>query len=237
MSEVGSLPAKANRNLFRLLGRHEAQLWEGRLGAVQHLPGIGSALRRIAATPEREQLLDYLAEIRYALVFVEIGFEVQFEPLGRKGPDLGVSGNCHDAVVEVRRFRQVDPGPPGICLSGQQFLDGAFLLEPYGDPERDVKRIVSRIGEKLRQVGFNHSVIALWNEDESDIETETAVCELCRSTAQQGIILPAGLLFILFGSSWQRPGEQFHCFPVRKLGKPWLSWMRELESLPVKQFT
>lgn len=234
MSEVRRLLDKANKNLFLLLGKNEAQLWRGRLDRVQQLPGVGSALRRIADAPDREQLCDYLAEIRYALVFVELGFSVQFEPLGRKGPDLGISRNGHDAVVEVKRFRQVDPGPPGISLSDEEFLDGTFLLEPYGNPERDVKRIVSQITEKFRQVRNSDSIIAFWNEDESDIETEIAVRDLRSSTAQQGFTLPAGLLFILYGSSWQRPRQQFYCFPFRILGRPHSSWMRELKSFSVQ---
>lgn len=234
MSEVGRLLDKANKNLFLLLGKNEAQLWRSRLDKVQQLPGVGAALKRIAHAPDRDQLSDYLAEIRYALVFVELGFSVQFEPLGRKGPDLGISRNGHGAVVEVKRFRQVDPGSPGISLSNEEFLDGTFLLEPYGNPERDVKRIVSQIAEKFRQVLNGDSIIAFWNEDESDTETEIAVRELSSSTAQQRFTLPAGLLFILYGSSWQHPRQQFHCFPLRKLGKPQSSWMRELESFSVQ---
>jgi hypothetical protein len=234
LSKVGRLLTKAKKNLFLLFGKSEAQLWGSRLDRIQHLPSAGSALKRIANAPDRDQLFDYLAEIRYALVFVELGFGVHFEPLGRKGPDLGISRNGHDTVVEVKRFRQVDLGPPNMSLSDQEFLKGVCLLEPYGNPERDIKRIVSQIAKKLRQVGSSHSIIALWNEDESDIETEVAVRELSSSAAQQGFTLPAGLLFILYGSSWQRPRQQFHCFPCRKLREPELSWMRELESFSVQ---
>lgn len=233
MSEVGRLMNKAKQNLFLLLGKNEAQLWGSRLDRVQQLPGVSSTLKRITAAPDREQLCDYLAEVRYALVFVGLEFKVQFEPLGKKGPDLGISRNGHDAVVEVKRFRQVDPGPPEISLSDKEYLDGTFLLEPYGNPERDVKKIASQIAEKFKQVGNSVSIIAFWNEDENDIETEIAVRELCNDTAQQGFTLPTGLLFILYGSSWQRPRQQFHCFPLRILETPQSNWMREFESFSV----
>lgn len=233
MSEVGRFLDKANRNLLLLLGKNEAQLWGSRLDRAQQLPGVGSTLKRIAHAPDREQLCDYLAEIRYALVFVGLGFKVQFEPLGKKGPDLRISRNGHDAVVEVRRFRQADSGPPEISLSDKEFLDDTCLLEPYGNPERDVKKIASGIADKFKQVGSSVSIIAFWNEDENDIETEIAVRELCNATAQHGFTLPPGLLFILYGSSWRRPRQQIHCFPLRTLGAPQSDWMRELESFSV----
>ena len=233
MSKVGRLLNKAKQNSFLLLEKNEAQLWEVLLERVQQLPGVSSTFRRIADAPDRDQLCDYLAEIRYALVFAGLGFKVQFEPLGKKGPDLGISRDGHSAVVEVKRFRQVDSDPPNLSLSSKEFLHDTFLLEPYGNPERDIKKIVSRIVGKFKQVGNSVSIIAFWNENENDIETEIAVRELCNDTAQQGFTLPPGLLFILYGSSWRRPRQQFHCFPLRILGTPQSNWMREFESSSV----
>lgn len=233
MSEVGSLLNKAKQNSFLLLEKNEAQLWEVLLERVQQLPGVSSTFRRIADATDRDQLCDYLAEIRYALVFTGLGFKVQFEPLGKMGPDLGISRDGHRAVVEVKRFRQVDFDPPNFSLSSKEFLHDTFSLDPYGNPERDIKKTIRGIAGKFKQVGNRVSIIALWNEKENDIETEIAVRELCNDTAQQAFTLPPGLLFILYGSSWQRPRQQFHCFPLRILGTPQSDWMRELESSSV----
>ncbi len=230
MNEVGRLLNKANQNLFLLLEKNEAQLWESRLERAQQLPGVGSTFKRIADAPDREQLCDYLAEIRYALVFIGLGFQVQVEPLGKEGPDLEIARDSHSAVVEVKRFRQVDPGPPKISLSDKEVLDDTFILEPYGDPERDIKKIISRIAEKFKQVGNKESIIAVWNDDEKDIESEHALSELRNDATQQRLSLPNGLLFVLYGSDWQRPRQQFYCFPLRILGIPHANWMQELES-------
>jgi hypothetical protein len=42
------------------------------------------------ATPS-EVLSDYIAEIRFGLIFAGLRYEFEFEPLGEKGPDLLVS--------------------------------------------------------------------------------------------------------------------------------------------------
>lgn len=224
------LPKKAKQNLLLLLERNEAQLWESLLEQVQKLPRVRSTFKRIAAAPNREQLFDYLAEIRYALVFIGLGFKVQIEPLGKEGPDLEISRDGHSAVVEVKRFRQIDLEPPKISLSDTEFSDDTFLLESYGNPERDINKIISRAIEKFKQVSNNESIIAFWNENENDMETKIAVSELREVVAQRKLVLPPGLLFILYGSSWQRPRQQFYCFQLQVLEKPHINWIQEIES-------
>ena len=53
------------------------------------MPNVNSKFKRIANASDGEQLDDYLAEIRYALILAGLGFQVVIEPLGKKGPDLG----------------------------------------------------------------------------------------------------------------------------------------------------
>ncbi len=221
---------EAKQNLFLLLEENEAQLWESWLERVQQLPGVSSTFKRIADARDREQLCDYLAEIRYALVFIGLGFHVQVEPLGKKGPDLEISRDGRSAVVEIKRFRQVAPGPPNISLSSKEFLDGTFLLEPCGNLERDIKKIISRAVEKFEQVGNSESIIAFWSDDEKDIETELAISELRNDAAQRRRAPPLGLLFFLYGSNWHRPRQQLHCFPLRVLERPHINWIQEIES-------
>lgn len=221
---------KVFHKVSRLLGESEAQLWQSRLELVRRIPGASLKFKRIANAHDKEQLYDYLVEIRYALIFARLGFQVELEPLGEEGPDLGISRDSHSAVVEVKRFRQVNPGPPKISLSDKEFLGDTFLLEPYGDPERDIKKIISRIAEKFKQVGNKESIIAVWNDDEKDIESEQALGELRNDVAQQRLSLPNGLLFVCYASNWRRPRQQFYCFPLQILGIPHTNWMQELES-------
>lgn len=233
MSEVGRLLNRANENILLLLEKKEAQLWESCLERVQQLRGVGSLLKRIARAGDREQLCDYLAEIRYSLLFVGLGFEVQIDPsgvVGKKVPDLRISRDGRSALVEVKHFRELDPGPRYVSLSSKEFLDETFLLEPYGEPERDVKKIRSQAKGKFGQVGSNESIIAFWNEEEEEIDTESAVSWLREDVAKRKLALPHGLLFVLYGSSWERPRQQFYCFPLQILSKPQSEWMQELES-------
>jgi hypothetical protein len=50
-------------------------------------------------------------------VFAGLGFHVEIEPNGSKGPDIGVSRDGHHAVVEVTRFRNIFPGPPEFDMA------------------------------------------------------------------------------------------------------------------------
>ena len=74
---------------------------------IEQMPGANGLFRRVASAADREQLGDYLAEVRYALIFAGLHFEVHLEPLGRRGPDLKVSRDNHETFVEVMRFRKV----------------------------------------------------------------------------------------------------------------------------------
>ena len=223
---------KALQNVSLLLEKSEAQLWRSRLERVGQMAGASLKFKRIASARDKEGLYDYLAEIRYALVFAGLGFQVRLEPLGEKGPDLEISRDGHTAVVEVKRFRQINPGPSKISLSDKEFSDDTFLLEPYGDLEREINKCASRVEEKFKQVGDMASIIASWNDDEDldEVGHEGAVRRLYNYAAQEGSSLPSGLLCILYGSNWCRQRQQFYCFPLRTLEKPYINWIQDIES-------
>lgn len=223
---------KALQKVSLLLGKSEAQLWWGRLEQVGRMDGASRKFKRIASALDKEVLYDYLAEIMYALFFAGLGFQVRLEPLGEKGPDLEISRDSHTAVVEVKRFRQVSPGPLRISLSNKEFLDDTFLLEPWGDLEKEVNKCISQIRKKFKQVGDKASIVALWNDDEDldEVGHEEAVRRLHDYAGQDSSSLPSGLMFILYGSNWCRPRQQFYCFPLRILKKPYINWIQDIES-------
>ena len=184
---------------------------------------------RIASAPDREQLEDYLNEIQYALIFMGVGFQVEFEPSGSKGPDLGIVRDGQRVIVEIMRFRKIYPGPPVFYRS-----DGNLILPEYGNPLRDIRKASDKILSKFTQVGNQQGVIAIWNDDEDleEGETEMAV----RNIRNDGGIrsLPNGLLFVLYGSKWIG-NKQLHCFPVRHLDQPYQTWRTELEMATVAE--
>lgn len=144
---------KALGKIFALLG--DTQAYREQLERVKKMPGANRLFARIELTHDLEQREDYLAEVRFALIFAGLGFQVTIEPLGGTGPDLGVSRDGHDAVIEVMRFRKIFPGPPEFDP------DKNFTLPGYGNPARDVRKAVQKIAGKFRQVGAENGIIAI----------------------------------------------------------------------------
>ncbi len=196
---------------------------------VRKMPGANRLFRRITNASNIEQLQDYLAEILYALVFAGLGFQVEIEPYGSKGPDLRVSRDKHLAVTEIMRFRRVYPGPPELNLS-----DESTVLQEYGDLSRDVQKAFEKILAKFRQIGNEASIIAIWNDEEEleELEVEIAVNHIRQDVARNRLSLPNGLQYVLYGSKWARAGDnkQFYCFPVRRVDEPYRTWQQELEA-------
>ena len=225
---------KVLRKLSKLLGRDAAQDLSRRLRRVQEMPGANSLFKRIATAPDKDQLDDYLAEIRYALVFAGLGFQVKIEPEGKSGPDLGISRNSHYAVVEVMRFRKVSPGTPTLDATS----DAGALLE-YGNPQHDIAKAFDKVRHKFRQVRNDESIIAIWNDDEDleEVEVQTAIRDIHDEETQGIRPTPNGLLFVLYGSNWIRSnGQQLACFPIHDSGQQHQRlWQQELQSFTVKK--
>jgi len=191
---------------------------------------------KIASASDKEQLEDYLAEVRYALVFAGLGFQVEFEPFGGKGPDLRVSRDGHQALVEVTRFRKIYPGPPEFDISDE---NEESELPDYGDLHRDVRKSFEKLLSKFSQVGDKQSIIAIWNDDGDleEFEVEIAVIRLSTNATRSILAIPEGLLFVIYGSQWVRVGDykQLYCFPVFSPEHPHQAvWQHELNSSTVR---
>ncbi len=220
---------KALATVKQLLGEQAAQWYRKYFERVQQMPRANRVFGRIASAIDKEQLADYLVEIHYALIFSGLSFQVEFEPSGSKGPDLGITRDGQPTIVEITRFRKIYPGPPVLDLS-----DENLILPEYGNPPRDIRKAFQKILLKFPQVSNQPGIIAIWNDDEDleEAETETAVSDL-RSDASRGIrSLPNGLLFVLYGSKWIG-NKQLYCFPVRHLDQPHQTWREELERATV----
>jgi hypothetical protein len=196
---------------------------------IQQMPGANGLFRWVAAATDREQLADYLTEVRYALIFAGLHFDVQIEPLGRRGPDLKVSRDNHEAFVEVTRFRKVSSGPPPLDLS-----DENLVLQVYGNPLRDIQKTFDKLVAKFRQVQDAQAIIAIWNDDGDleELEVQAAVVNLWEDASSGILQLPSSILFVLYGSPWIRAGnrKQLHCFPLYITNQSHqLAWKRELE--------
>lgn len=193
---------------------------------VADVKGGNRVLGRIAAARTAEELDDYVAEIRFALIFSGLGYEVEFEPLGAKGPDLKILKSGQDAYVEVTRLRRIGPGP--IVA---QWPDENFELAAYGDPERDVRKSIQKLESKFGQIGNDEAIIAVWNDDGDveELEFEEAADAL-RRDADHGIAaLPPGLLFMVYGSEWMAGGRHLYCYSFQSsLGRHFEGLVDEL---------
>lgn len=220
---------KALANVKQLLGEQVAQRYRRYFERAQQMPGANRVFGRIASVTDKEQLSDYLIEIQYALIFAGLGFAVEFEPSGAKGPDLGITRDREQAIVEIMRFRQVFPGPPVLDPA-----DENLILPEYGNPPRDIRKAYEKIRAKFPQVGNLQGIIAIWNDDEDleEVETRIAVSDIRNDVGEDISSLPSGLLFVLYGSKWEGD-KQLYCFPFRRLGQPHQAWKTELEMATV----
>ena len=228
----GHLMDKALRKVaeFNNQDQYAVQWIQAELGRIQRMPGASGLFRHIASAPNKGQLDNYLAEVRYALIFAGLEFQVEIEPFGRKGPDLRVSRDGQSASVEVMRFNKVYPGPPILDLENDN-----LLLPEYGNPPRDIRKAAEKIQAKFRQIGNEQAIIAIWNDEEEleELEVATAVNFLRQDARRNVLALPDGLLFILYGSNAKHEAgqKQLYCFPLRYPMQPYqVAWQQELDS-------
>lgn len=90
----------------KLLGERQAKYWSVQFDLVRTFKRANKVFRRISEATDGETIKDYLAEVRYALIFSDLGFVVGFDPLGPgKVPDLEIGRDGVEAIAEVKRFR------------------------------------------------------------------------------------------------------------------------------------
>jgi len=215
---------------FNHQDQYAIQWIQAELERIRQMPGASRLIRRIAAASDKEQLDDYLAEVRYALIFAGLEFQVEIEPFGSKGPDLRVSRDGQSASVEVMRFRKVYPGPPILDLENDN-----LLLPEYGNPPRDIRKAAEKIQAKFAQIGNEQAIIAIWNDEEEleELEVATAVNFMRQDAHRNVLSLPDGLLFVLYGSNAKHEGgqKQLYCFPLHYPRQPYqVVWQQELDS-------
>lgn len=226
---------KALKNLSLLLKERqwEVEFWRKCLEGIREMPRAHRIFRRITRAPDIEQLYDTLAEVKYALIFVGLGFNVEIEPKGNKGPDLGISRENHTAVVEVKRFRQVNEVP---TINDLPTINGERIIP--GVPDfKDAPKIYNEVWGKFSQVDNEEAVIALWSDD-VDIYQRPVKCAAAwlHYEATEGIrSIPPKLSFVIFGSKWiggskWLENNQFHCILLQSPGDLRLaSWLKKIE--------
>jgi len=221
---------KAIENVKSLLGEKPTILAQRWFEWVHKINRSHRVFQRIAFAKDKEQIADSLAEIRFALIFAGLGFDVEFEPAGNQGPDLGIKRDNEEAVVEIMRFRKINSEVPLLNLD-----DENLILPEYGNIPRDVHKAFDKILSKFRQVENQKGIIAIWNDDEELEEIETlAAVENIRADVKKGVrTIPNGLLFALYGSIWQLENKQLYCFPFQYLEQPFETWKMELEKANV----
>lgn len=225
---------KALQNLVQVLktdvlswrNGSEELFWRSCFEVVQSMPGANQKFRSIAKQRDGEQLQDTLAEIKYAVIFAELGFQVEIEPLisedRKANPDLRISRDGHSSIVEVKRFRPSDDLGPKLFSVDE--LSELAVLPEFGDPEGDWQKIFDEVERKFRQAGAD-GIIAIWNNAGRLLpkEVESAAhAHLLRGNSKRSS-------FVLFRSDCV---ENFYCFKLRhKIFSYQEKWMAEFSGV------
>ena len=189
--------------------------------------GVEFVLKRINERPD-SMALDHLAEIRYGVLFKNLGFVSRFEPTGPKGPDLMVERDAVSAFVEVKRYR------PKEGEDIPESLEPGGTLQAYGDPVRAQDRIAKDLLNKIQQIeprnGVEHGILALWSDREffEDVEFECAV----RQVSEEPEAKQKNLRFCVFGSDYIKmgPGQRFYCERVSAPFTPFDMWAEDIKA-------
>lgn len=220
---------RADQRMREVLPTRQAESLVRLVGFVRSVKGSDAKFKRFAGAKTAEEVFDIHAEITYALIFMGVGFGAEFEPLGEEGPDLMVTRDGHSAYVEVKRFRSSGaPRPRDLCDP-----DGIPILQPYGNPQKDIAKVRAELMRKFRQVRDGHGIVAFWsdNDDLEDIEFAFAVTDVREDVYNQIQTVPEGFLFSVFASDSMAVSQhqQIYCRSVSPLQEPYSTWGCDLE--------
>lgn len=231
-SETQTSLDKALKRIREIVGRDQVNRLAPYIRLVAPVRGSDLKFKRIAQAQDIETLSDYIAEIRFGLIFAGLRHEIEFEPLGEKGPDLMVSRDGQSAFLEIKRFR-----PSTRPKESADIHNGDLIFKQYGDPLRDIAKLRAELLRKFSQVNGHHGIVAFWsdNDELEDLEFGFAVMDVRSDFQNQIQRVPDGFLFTVFGSDWRRVNrnQQMYCRAVRPLLEPFSVWAWELESAGV----
>ena len=219
---------KASNRINQVLpSRHAVRLVE-LLRIMAPMNGSEAKFRRLAGATSEEAIWDIHAEIRFALIFLGLQFNVEFEPLGEEGPDLVISRDGYSAYVEVKRFRETSGGRgPDLSIVADE------PLRQYGDPPKDIAKVRAALLKKFGQVEGGNGIVAFWsdNEELEDLEFAFAVMGVWEDLQRQLQKVPDSFLFSVFASGWIDIGRQrqIYCRFVRPTIEPFLNWAKDLD--------
>lgn len=135
------------------------------------MQGASKKFDAIAREQDTEQLLDTLTEIKFAVIFNQLGFNVNIEPsITVNGislhPDLEIMKDGHSSIVEVKRFRAPGSHSPGQRMENlPEEAPAGYVFPAFGDPKKDLQKIFNEIEKKFRQAG-NQGILAIHMEQQ-----------------------------------------------------------------------
>lgn len=207
--------------------QNDVPAWRRCFEIIQPMHGASHKFDVIANIMDVEQLRDILAEVKFAVIFAHLGFQVELEPfennsLASPNPDMRIMRDGESSIVEIKRFRQPDVYSPGQRL--QRLPDNISELHTfpsYGHPAKDMQKIFTEIEKKFKQAGTD-GIIAIWNSNDelSPPEVEAAVYSIRQKPGNS----QKSCFVVLRGD----PDERFSCFKLRnRLQLHQEEWMNE----------
>lgn len=216
-----------------------ARLWKDGSGprlwvdVYARLPNAAAGLDRFLRAPDDHAFLDHAAEMRWALVLSALGFAIEIEPLGPKGPDLGLGLGGFSGFGEVTRLRPMNPGP-GMIGKDE---DGEDVVLPYGDTERDTNKALGKLLAKERQLIENRpNLVLIRNDDDALDEGEvvTAFNGIVENRGAVPLTLRRRLSGVAYDSVWCGPTGSIHVWSNPHAGfelpQPWIQRLRRCAS-------